>query len=67
MSDKLPDPLRIDHLKIVDHAHPIFDSVSFIQIFQTTAGELITFCRAVLLSAFSELFTVSDYAFSAVF
>jgi len=66
VSDKLPDPLRVDHLKIVDHAHAIFGSVSFIKVFQTGTGKLITFGRAVLPFAFGELFTVFDYTFPAI-
>jgi hypothetical protein len=65
--NKIFDPNFIYHFKVINHAHSILGSVSFIQLFQPGAGETITTIGTIFVFVFGELFTVSDYTCSTVF
>jgi len=50
--------------KILDHAHPVFGPVSFIQMLQTPTGKLFTLETKSCLGLWQEL-TCFDFAFQA--
>jgi hypothetical protein len=65
--NEMSDPSFTYHFEIIDHAHSIPGSVSIIQLFHPGAGKTITTIRTILVSAFGDLFTVSDFTSSTAF
>ena len=65
--NEMSDPNFIYHFEIVDHAHSILCSVSFIQLFQPGAGEIITSIGTILGCAFCVFLAVSDFTCSTAF
>ncbi|MCP4672542.1 MAG: hypothetical protein GY857_14705 [Desulfobacula sp.] len=65
--NEVSDPNFIYHFKISDHAHSILGSVSFIQLFQSGAGETFTTIGTILGFALGDLFAVSDFTCGTVF
>jgi hypothetical protein len=63
----MSDPRFTYHFEIIDHAHFIPGFVSIIQLFHPGAGKPITTIRTILVSAFGDLFTVSDFTSSTAF
>ena len=61
VSDKSSNARFFDILEIFNHAHAVFGSISFIQMFQVATGELITFKTIFRFSVF-ESDTVFDFA-----
>jgi hypothetical protein len=57
---KFPNTIIPDIFKIFNHAHIIFGSISFIQMFQIYAGEISAF-KTELRPTFSKYFAVLDF------
>ncbi len=56
-AEELSDTFLFDIFKVLEHAHPVFCPVSFVQMFQSLAGEYFTF-KTILGFSFFEVFTV---------
>jgi hypothetical protein len=63
--DEFSDPKRSNVLQVLDHAHPIFVPVPFIQLLQTGTGKLLTL-KAKSWFGILDDFTVLDLAADAV-
>ena len=60
ISNKFSYAVFFNISKIYDHAHIVFSSVSFIQMFQIIAGKIVT-SKTKLCFSFLENFTVYDF------
>jgi hypothetical protein len=62
-----PDPLGLDHIQVVDHAHAIFGSVALVQMFQPGARKAIATSGAIFDFALTKLFAISYGTSGSVF
>jgi hypothetical protein len=60
-AQELVDAVVSDELEVIDHAHLVFGSVSFVQVFQTTTGRIVT-SKTELCFTFLNNFAVFDFA-----
>jgi hypothetical protein len=65
--NEISDPDFIYHFEIIDHAHSILCSVSLIQLFQLSAGKIITSIGTILDFAVGDLFAVSNFICRTIF
>ena len=54
--------VKCRHFKILDHAHIVFGSISFIQMFQIFARKLLAF-KTIFCLACLENYAIFDFAF----
>jgi len=61
---KFPDTIIPDKFKIFDHAHIVFGSISFVQMFQIVAWEISAF-KTKLCTVFEKNFAILDFTSNA--
>jgi hypothetical protein len=64
VGDELPDSMLLDVSEVLDHAHPVFRPVSFIQRLHSGAGVFFTLV-AEFPVVFAQFVAVLDYTFYA--